>query len=241
MKRTLKAILPAPAIKKIADIKNDYFGGYAIKSYSQEGEDMILHRFFGGKSKGFYVDVGAHHPLRFSNTWFFYKMGWHGINIDAKLGSMKLFNKLRKRDLNLEVPILNSSQDITYYMFSESAVNTFSKDLAEKILNRNNYSLVGTINVRPKKLSEVLDEHMPHPPKIDFLSIDVEGLDFEVLMSNDWNKYRPTMVLVEQLATSLHDLSKDKIALFMKEKNYSLYAKTNNTVFYLESDSTFVR
>ncbi|MFT7246563.1 MAG: hypothetical protein ACI82A_003940, partial [Candidatus Azotimanducaceae bacterium] len=71
------------------------------RSWSQEGEDQILRRIFEQQSTGFYVDVGAHHPKRFSNTFLFYKLGWQGINIDAMPGSMALFNRERSRDLNL--------------------------------------------------------------------------------------------------------------------------------------------
>lgn len=67
--------------------------GFYTKSYSQEGEDMVLNRYFQGKNSGFYVDIGAHHPKRFSNTYFFYKKAWCGINIDAMLGSMDRFKK----------------------------------------------------------------------------------------------------------------------------------------------------
>jgi len=68
---------------------------YALKSYSQEGEDMILRRIFEDNETGFYVDVGAHHPARFSNTNYFYKRGWRGLNIDAMPGSMSKFKKYR--------------------------------------------------------------------------------------------------------------------------------------------------
>ena len=87
-------------------------GGYWLKSYSQEGEDIILARIFGKQQNGFYVDVGAHHPYRFSNTYFFYKRGWKGINIDAMPGSMKIFNKYRPRDKNIEAGISDTKKKI---------------------------------------------------------------------------------------------------------------------------------
>jgi hypothetical protein len=74
-------------------------------SYAQEGEDMVLRRIFEDQPLGFYVDVGAHHPVRFSTTYFFYRRGCRGINIDATPGSMDAFRRLRPRDINLEVAI----------------------------------------------------------------------------------------------------------------------------------------
>src|SRR6186713_1276577 len=87
--------------RKFSLVYDLLFDKYYSISYSQEGEDLILKRFFSEKSGGFYVDVGAHHPKRFSNTYMFYKEGWSGINIDAMPGSMKLFNKVRSKDINL--------------------------------------------------------------------------------------------------------------------------------------------
>ncbi len=66
-------------------------------SFSQEGEDMLLRSIFVDKSTGFYVDVGAYHPQRFSNTNHFYLAGWRGINIDAMPGSMEPFHQFRPR------------------------------------------------------------------------------------------------------------------------------------------------
>ncbi len=95
-------------------MRNNIFNGHSINSYSQEGEDMVLRRLFEQKTVGYYVDVGAHHPKRFSNTYYFYKRGWRGINIDAMPGSMKLFNKMRPRDINVEIPVSSGEGEILY-------------------------------------------------------------------------------------------------------------------------------
>ena len=102
MKVWLKAMLPKPVLQYIRQIRERWFDIYAKRSYSQEGEDMLLDRFLEDRSVGFYVDVGAHHPKRFSNTYRLYCRGWRGLNIDANPGSMTLFQKLRPRDINVE-------------------------------------------------------------------------------------------------------------------------------------------
>jgi hypothetical protein len=76
-----------------------------FRCYGHSGEDLVLDRLLNGKRMGFYIDVGAHHPTRFSNTYLFYKKGWSGINIDANPKSMELFNRRRSRDINIEVGI----------------------------------------------------------------------------------------------------------------------------------------
>ena len=103
------------------------------KSFSQEGEDMILNRIYEHKKDGFFVDIGAHHPMRFSNTYLFYNKGWRGINVDAAPGSMIDFKKHRPRDINLEIPVSDKSDELEYFMFNDGALNTLDKERANKI------------------------------------------------------------------------------------------------------------
>jgi len=147
LQKIVKTILPKNVIEKLNIIKNNYFDGFSLKSYSQEGEDMILRRLFEKQKTGFYVDVGAHHPKRFSNTFFFYKKGWRGINIDAMPNSMSLFNKIRSRDINLEIPISDKKQKLKYYMFNEAALNCFSKELAEKRIEKDDCTIISEKDV----------------------------------------------------------------------------------------------
>lgn len=232
----LKTILPKKVKEKLIDINNNYLDGYALKSYSQEGEDMILRRLFERQKTGFYVDVGAHHPKRFSNTYFFYKKGWKGINIDAMPNSMKLFNKLRPRDINIEKPISDKKQTLTYYAFNEPALNGFSKKLSEERDGKENYFIEFTKDIETSTLEEILDHNLPHNHQIDFLSIDVEGLDFMVLKSNSFEKYKPKVILIEILNSSLSDIEDSEIAIFLKQVKYSIYAKAMNTVIFISDE-----
>jgi len=189
IKNLLKLILPGKLFNWYRVYKIWLFDGYSMKSYSQEGEDMILRRIFEGQKDGFYVDVGAHHPKRFSNTYYFYKLGWCGINIDAMPGSMVAFNKSRPRDINLEVPISSNKQILSFFVFNEPALNSFSADLSkEREYLENDYRIVSKIKLETDTLENVLDAYMSPTVTIDFMSIDVEGFDFDVMQSNNWNK-----------------------------------------------------
>ena len=219
-------------MKKLAGIRDNII--FYNKSYSQEGEDLVLARFFGNKKNGFYVDVGANHPKRYSNTYYFYKRGWSGINIDPLPGSKKLFDKCRKRDINLNIGLSDKSRKMKYYMFEESQLNTFSdkiknerKKLGKKIVNE--------VNVKLEKLSFILDNYAKGK-EIDFLSIDTEGFDYNVLLSNNWDKYRPKVIIAELFSESSHKLFKDKFFLFLKSKKYDYFAKTGNSVFFKRVD-----
>lgn len=235
LKKILKTILPKRAIEKLIDIKNNNFDGFSLKSYSQEGEDIILSRIFGKQKTGFYVDVGAHHPMRFSNTYFFYKKGWNGINIDAMPNSMNPFNKIRPRDINIEKPVSDRKQVLTYYAFNEPALNGFSKKLSEERNGKGNYFIKFTKDIETLTLEEILDKNLPQYKEIDFLSIDVEGLDFMVLKSNNFEKYKPKLVLIEILESHWEKIENNEITKFLKNYKYSIYAKTVNTVFFINN------
>ena len=208
------------------------FDPYAVRSYSQEGEDMILRRMFEGQERGFYVDVGAHHPCRFSNTHFFYQRGWRGINIEPNPDAIRIFQAVRRRDTNLQIGVSDCAGKLVYYSFDEPALNTFSKDVAESRLATTPYKLVKTIDVPVERLDGVLRKYMPAKQEIDFISIDVEGLDFAVLRSNDWRLFRPKCVLVEALELSLREAMLSNIVLFMETNGYELFAKTFNTFLF---------
>ena len=151
-------------------------------------------------------------------------------------GSMKLFNKIRPRDINIEKPISNKKEILTYYAFNEPALNGFSKKLSEERDGKGNYFIVFTKKMETYTLEEILDESLPKNQEIDFLSIDVEGLDFMVLKSNNFEKYRPKVILIEILGSSLKELENNEITKYLKEKNYTIYAKTVNTVLFIDNN-----
>lgn len=202
------------------------------QSFSQEGEDMILRKIFSGKEKGFFVDVGAHHPFRFSNTYFFYKKGWRGINIDPLPESMKLFNKCRPEDINLELGVSNEPGELDYYMYKKPEFNTFSQVGVAYAKAKWNETEIATKKIKTDRLANILNKYNENSRQIDFLTIDVEGLDFEVLISNDWKKFKPRYILVEDRNLSLIDPLKNETSSFLHHQGYSLFAKTVNTCFF---------
>lgn len=207
-------------------------------SYSQEGEDLIIARLLESVNvrKGLYIDIGAHHPTRFSNTYYFYRRGWSGINIDACPGTVKLFNFFRPRDINIECGVGSKEDTLTYYSFNEPALNTFSVLEANKKIS-SKYKVIDKLKIPVFTLKKILDDNLPKGKKIDFMSIDVEGFDHEVVGSNDWIRYRPTIVAVELLNTSIDDVRLHPTAVILFEQNYKILAKTRNTyIFSLDQD-----
>lgn len=214
-------------LKKIKEI----FFGFYRKSYSQFGEDMVLSTFLNGIKNGFYVDIGAYHPKKLSNTYFFYKKGWRGINIDAKPGSMKLFRKKRKRDINLEIGVSKEEKELDFYIFNEAANNTFLKKMADMSIS-NGEILEKKVVVKTITLERILDKYLPKNQKIDFISIDVEGLDMEVLESNNWDKYKPGFILVEMHNIDIIDIKNSEIYKFLNSKKYKLISVVYITLIF---------
>ena len=204
-------------------------------SFSQEGEDLVLYRLFGNKPTGFYIDIGAHHPFRFSNTCKFHLMGWKGINIDPLPGSMKLFDEHRPNDINLEIAILDKKgDDLKYYVFDEPALNTFDAEAAIRLDTETHYKIQSKINVEIYRLDEIMEKFLPINQVIDFISIDVEGLDLSVIKSNNWEKFRPKYIICESLSETLEDDFKGEITAFMDTKKYVLNSKTVNSLIFMD-------
>jgi hypothetical protein len=235
LRTLLKKLLPYSTRRNLLKFLSVLFDAHSSRSFSQEGEDMVLRRIFEDQQTGFYVDVGAHHPKLFSNTYFFYRRGWRGINIDANPGSMFFFQFVRPRDTNLEIAVSDTSQEIEFYIFNEPALNTVDKDLALRQQN-DLYKISNTVIVEAKPLSTILEKYLPQNQAIDFLSIDIEDWDIRALKSNDWSRFRPKYVLIEDRYFDLGHPQNSEVYILMKDLNYKLYSKTVNTLIFQDAD-----
>jgi FkbM family methyltransferase len=203
-------------------------------SYSQDGEDMLLRSLLADGAadstdyKGFFIDIGAHHPFRFSNTAYFYEAGWNGINIEPTPAAIKLFHQHRDRDINLPIGIGAQRDKRTLYCFEDSALNSFDEEVAESY----NAPIIETAEVDIFPLAQILDEHLSAGPAIDFMNIDVAGLDLQLLESNNWDKYRPKFVLVEDVDSVSGKVDASEVHSFLNSKSYDLVYKTPRTLIY---------
>jgi FkbM family methyltransferase len=164
-------------------------------TYAQNGEDILLNRFFAWQADGFYIDVGANDPVENSVTRFFSQRGWHGINIEPITA---LYDRLcadRPRDINLNVGVAEVAGTLTFYEAVDlnGILSTFDAAQAEEH-GRSGRSFQ-TCQVPVVTLSEVCERHVRRP--IDFLSIDVEGYERKVLEGFDLRRWRPRVLLLE--------------------------------------------
>lgn len=202
----------------------------------QEGENIILERIFVKKKRGLYVDVGAHHPIRFSNTYNLYQRGWSGINIEPNQNVIKAFKLMRSRDVNLAIAISSFKNHCIYYKFNEAALNTTSLKIV-KLREKQGFKCIKKINVPTKTLNQIFSKYCKRS-SIDLLKIDVEGKELDVLKSNNWKKFIPKVIICELINVDLEKLNKNNVYKFLKSKNYLLYCKLlQNGIFFHKSFS----
>lgn len=204
--------------------------------YSQEGEDIGLVRMLGSSQKGFFVDVGAHHATRFSNTYALYRKGWRGVNIDATPGSMDSFNRIRPEDINLEIAVSDRNEKLAFSIFKEGALNTFDSVLANSYV-AGGWELNGTVELSVRPLADIFAEYLPAGQKIDLLSIDVEGEDLAVLRSNNWEKYCPDTIVIEALDTPLAALYAHPAITFLTDKGFVPVSRLTNSIILRSQQS----
>lgn len=222
----VRAYLPGKGIISIEDL-----WGQCI--HSQLGEEVGLMHYFGGKGfldggyKGFYLDIGAYHPFRGNNTWWAYKKGWRGINIDANEESMRLFRAVRPDDINICCGVSDRDEELEYYMFHGAAgMNTFLSERKD-VREVENVKLI-----KMRNINDILEEY--NVEKIDFVDIDVEGIEEKIVNTFNWKKYSPKCVLIELLGQmSIEDILQTPIHKKMKAEGYFLKSYYTVTALYI--------
>ena len=179
-----------------------------------EGEDLIISDLTKNIKNGFYVDAGCYHPLHLSNTYLLYKRSWNGINIDISEFSIKLFNYLRPNDVNINSAVSNTEKEISfYYQKKLSQLSTIKKAISNERMQGN----IKEKKIKSLKLNSILNQSKFKNRQIDFLNIDVEGADFEVLKSLDFTIYEPKIICIEIMEKNIFE---SEIYNFLKDLNY---------------------
>lgn len=205
-------------------------------SYSQSGEDMIVDYFFEsiGIKQPSYIDIGANQPKKGNNTYLFYLKGASGICIEPDITLIPGLKKVRPRDLILNMGVSMAAEDLAeFYFFKEHyhAWNTFSKEDAAKKSQESGMPFYST-KVKLDTINNITKQY--HFQEVNYLSIDVEGLDLDILKSIDFGRLKPELICVETVAFSItNTLKKNRdIIDYMLSKDYLVYADTNlNTIF----------
>jgi FkbM family methyltransferase len=199
---------------------------YKKSSYSFNGIDLIIDYIFKNQKLGTYIDVGAQHPISNNNTYLLHKRGWSGVNIDLDKKNIDLFNLSRPKDINLNYAISDKEGEVEFYFYhNTSPINTLSKEVSDyqkaKIKEKK--------MIKTYSLNDILEKINFHK-NIDYMSIDVEGLEEKVLNGFNINKYNPKVVSIEFL-----DLTMNKLEF----KNNSINRVLNSNIYKYFTDNNY--
>ena len=194
------------------------------QTHTEEYEKLMVWEFFDFSPEGFFVDIGANDPKALSQTWFLEKMGWRGILIEPL--SEKHEALVRERPHSQVYQVAVSAPDKT------GEADFFVSDMMsslEKNINDADVTYQTTTRVKVVTLDSILEEIQP--PRIDFVSIDTEGTELDVLRGFDLNKWKPSLILVEDVLLFLN------VHRQLTRNGYKLYRRTGLNSWYIPNSS----
>lgn len=240
LKKVLKICRSSGGGRKLFNItKNrmkNLISGYGETCYSQSGEDIIVSSLINmmkGREPVSYLDVGCNHPVCFNNTFLLRRKFpiRKGVLVEPNPELCGLIRKKRRNDIVLNMGIGTETGELLYYMMNADTLNTFSKKDADRAV-ANGYCVENCVNIQVLEINLFLKKYFPER-KLDFLSIDTEGGEFETLTKIDYDFIRPAIICVETLEfmggkdEKLHELID-----FYRKRRYMVYADTwINTIF----------
>lgn len=205
-------------------------------SYSQNGEDILISRIFRNLNipKVYYLDIGANHPQKYSNTYLLYSNGSSGVCIEPNKELCERIKKDRPRDNVLSTAISDKAETLTYFSFKNNALNTFSEQESRININRGN-KLLHSYPAKTETLNNIF-EKLPSVPVL--VSLDIEGYDEKVLRALDFSKYKPTVWCVETIEKNDDKWFKNiSLIKFMEENGYTVYGDTNINTIFVEKEA----
>jgi len=212
----------------------DTFARSTIKvSFAQSGEDLIAWSIFDtlGIRYPRFLDIGAHHPQHLSNTALFHFLGSRGMNIEPDPLLYAEFLRQRPGDINLNIGVAPVNGTMTFFRMRDPSLSTFSEEEARRRSTEYGMAIESESKAPVRRIAEILAEHRFVP---DFLSIDVEGHEMEILQTYDFQNHRPAVICVESLAFSTRgDGAKNhEVCSYVSGQGYRVYADTLiNTLF----------
>ncbi len=194
--------------------------------YGEFAEDVFINRLFKDNFDGTYVDVGCYHPFKGSLTARLYKKNWNGINIDISKTSIDLFKMVRKRDINLNVAISDFDGETSY--FENSLINQ-QNSLIKKDDKQNE------VKIECLTLNTVLKKN--NFENFDYLNIDVEGSELNVIKGINLKKYRPILITIENNELQPKEYFDDEVCKILIDNDYVFINKIGVTNFFMTSDT----
>ena len=230
--------------KKINIFKFFYFYYQFLKSkfkprlaYSHWGVDLIITKLLNSKNKGIYIDVGCHHPFLNNHSYLLYKSGWVGINIDIDYNSIDMFNFFRKSDVNIQTAVTDHKGEVDLFFYhNRAAKNTISKEFGSNAKEKK--------KINSDTLNNIIENSKFKNSKIDFVSIDVEGNEMNVLNGFNLKKYKPKLILLEFILPNkkefyekdINEITNSEVYKFLIKNDYKLINWNHDDLLFMSPD-----
>lgn len=209
---------------------------YKQISYAQAGEDLVIQLITErmGLSKLTYLDIGTNHPKKFNNTYLFYKKGNKGVCVEPDPSLVRVIKSQRPNDTCLNVGLSSGEEGVAdFYVMSVNTLNTFSKEDAEALDKEGTFKIKEVIKIPLKNINNIISENFKNGVP-NFISLDVEGWNEEIVRSFDFSKFRPEIFCIETAYFEPTGQIKRIEGIFevMKQNGYHIFADNQiNTIF----------
>ena len=206
-------------------------------AYSHWGIDLIITKLLNSKNKGIYIDVGCHHPFLNNHSYLLYKSGWEGINIDVDYNSIDMFNFFRKSDVNIQTAVTDHKGEVDLFFYhNRAAKNTISKEFGSDAKEQK--------KINSDTLNNIIENSKFKNSKIDFVSIDVEGNEMNVLNGFNLKKYKPKLILLEFILPNkkefyekdINEITNSEIYKFLIKNEYKLINWNHDDLLFMRLD-----
>ena len=230
--------------KKANIFKFFYFYFQLIKAkfkprlaYSHWGIDLIITKLLDSKNRGIYIDVGCHHPFLNNHSYLLYKSGWEGINIDIDYNSIDMFNFFRKSDVNIQTAVTDHKGEVDLFFYhNRAAKNTISKEFGSDAKEQK--------KINSDTLNNIIENSKFKNSKIDFVSIDVEGNEMNVLNGFNLKKYKPKLILLEFILPNkkefyekdINEITNSEVYKFLIKNEYKLINWNHDDLLFMSLD-----
>ncbi len=206
-------------------------------AYSHWGIDLIITKLLNSKNKGIYIDVGCHHPFLNNHSYLLYKSGWEGINIDIDYNSIDMFNFFRKSDVNIQTAVTDHKGEVDLFFYhNRAAKNTISKEFGSDAKEQK--------KINSDTLNNIIENSKFKDSKVDFVSIDVEGNEMNVLNGFNLKKYKPKLILLEFILPNkkefyekdINEITNSEVYKFLIKNEYKLINWNHDDLLFMSLD-----
>jgi len=173
--------------------------------------------------------VGASHPVVNSLTYKFYTKGWQGITIEPNEAFNTLYKFIRPRDEHINCGIGTENGKADYYVFKKDPLNTFDWEVARGVAERHNVK-IKKVKKQIYTLSHILETR--NVEKVDYLNVDTEGYDLKVLQSNNWEKWKPKLITIEDNQFTFETLDENEIINYLRRLQYKFFGIIRKNLFF---------